>query len=115
MLILLIRRSRLKLTLFLSGGQTKCVSMVIAETASRNVVYKATKLAESIFERQSEMLISEEDLAARSSVSYEENLEDLGCNADLYVFNDETFEGCSSSYESIQRRSDVQTDSYDYF
>ena len=67
--------------------------MVIAKTASRNVVYKAIKLGESIFERQSEMLMSEEDLAARSYVTYEEYLEDLGYKADLYVFNDEMVEG----------------------
>ena len=48
---------------------SKCISMVIAKTASRNVVYKATKLAESIFERQSEMLIMPE--------ANEEDLEDL--------------------------------------
>ena len=60
--------------------------MVIAKTASRNVVYKAIKLGESIFERQSEMLISEEDLASGSSVSYEEDLEDLGYNENLYMF-----------------------------
>ena len=83
---------------------SKYISMFIAKTASRNVVYKATKLAESIFERQSEMLMPKEDLTTTSSVTYEEYLEDLGYNADLYVFNDETFEGCSSSYECIQRR-----------
>ena len=60
--------------------------MAIAKTASRNVVYKAIKLGESIFERQSEMLISEEDLASGSSVSYEEDLEDLGYNENLYMF-----------------------------
>ena len=56
--------------------------MVIAKTAStsRNVVYKATKSGESIFERQSEMFMPEEDLAAKSSVTYEEDLEDLGYN-----------------------------------
>ena len=30
---------------------SKCISMVIAKAASRNVAYKATKLGESIFER----------------------------------------------------------------
>ena len=34
---------------------SKCISVVIAKTASRNVVYKAIKLGKSIFERQSEM------------------------------------------------------------
>ena len=52
------------------------------------MVYKATKLGESIFERQSEMLMPEEELGSQSSVSYEEDFEDLSSNADLYVFND---------------------------
>ena len=51
--------------------------MVIAKTASTNVVYKAIKLGDSMFERQSEMSIPEEDLVPRSSVSYEEDLVDL--------------------------------------
>jgi len=69
--------------------------MVIAKTASRNVVYKAIKLGESIFERQSEMLMPEEELevGSQSSVSYEEDFEDLSNNADLYVFNDQTVQG----------------------
>ena len=41
---------------------SKCISMVIAKTASRNVVYKANKLGESMFARQSEMLMPEEEL-----------------------------------------------------
>ena len=78
--------------------------MVIAETASRNVVYKATELGESIFERQSEMLIPEEDLAVRSSVTNEEDLKDLGYNADLYVFNDQTVEGYRNTNIDINSR-----------
>ncbi len=44
-------------------------------------------LGESIFERQSEMLIPEEDLVATKSVAHVEDLEDLGYNynVDLYV------------------------------
>ena len=75
--------------------------MVIAETASRNVVYKATELGESIFERQSEMLIPEEDLAVRSSVTNEEDLKDLGYNADLYVFDDQTVEGYRNTNTNV--------------
>ena len=67
---------------------SKCISMVIAKTASRNVVYKTIKLGESIFERQSEMLMPGEELGSQSPVSYEEDFEDLSSNADLYVFND---------------------------
>ena len=49
---------------------SKCISMVIAKTASRNVVYKATKLVKSTFERQSKMLMREEDLAEINSLTY---------------------------------------------
>ena len=72
---------------------SKCISMVIAKTASRNVVYKANKLGESMFARQSEMLMPEEELGSQSPVSYEEDFEDLSSNADLYVFNDQMVQG----------------------
>ena len=74
---------------------SKCISTVIAKTASRNVVYRAIKLGESIFERQcqSEMLMPEEELGSESPVSYEEDFEDLSHNADLHVFNDQTVQG----------------------
>ena len=72
---------------------SKCISMVIAKTASRNVIYKANKLGESMFVRQSEMLIPEEELGSQSPVSYEEDFEDLSSNVDLYVFNDQMAQG----------------------
>ena len=72
---------------------SKCISMVIAKTASRNVVYKANKLGESMFARQSEMSMPEEELGSQSPVSYEEDFEDLSSNADLYVFNDQMVQG----------------------
>ena len=69
--------------------------IVIAKTASssRNVIYKANKLGESMLARQSEMLIPEEELGSQSPVSYEEDFEDLSSNVDLYVFNDQMVEG----------------------
>ena len=67
--------------------------MVIAKTASRNVAYKANKLGESMFARQSEMLMPEEELGSQSPVSYEEDFEELSSNADLYVFNDQMAQG----------------------
>ena len=74
---------------------SKCISMVIAKTPSRNVVYKAIKLGESIFERQSEMLMPEEELGSQSPVSYEEDFEELSSNTDLYlyVFNHQMVQG----------------------
>ena len=67
--------------------------MVIAKTASRNVAYKANKLGELMFARQSEMLMPEEELGSQSPGSYEEDFEDLSSNADLYVFNDQMAQG----------------------
>ena len=72
---------------------SKCISMVIAKTASRNVVYKANKLGESMFARQSEMLMPEVELGSQSPVSYEEDFEELSSNADLYVFNHQMVQG----------------------
>ena len=63
---------------------SKCISMVIAKTASRNVVYKANKLGESMFARQSEMLMPEEELGSQSPVSYEEDFEDLKVATRIY-------------------------------
>ena len=51
--------------------------MVIAMRASRNVPFKATKLGDSIFARQSEILMPE-DVATASSFTHEEDLDDLG-------------------------------------
>ena len=59
----------------------------------RNVVYKANRLGESMFARQSEMLMPEEELGSQSPVSDEEDFEDLSSNADLYVFNDQMVQG----------------------
>ena len=67
--------------------------MVIAKTTSRNVAYKANKLGELMFARQSEMLMPEEELGSQSPGSYEEDFEDLSSNADLYVFNDQMAQG----------------------
>ena len=65
---------------------SKCISMVIAKTASRNVAFKSAKLAESVFAGQSDVLISQ---VATEGLSSDEadHLEDLGRNADLYIFN----------------------------
>ena len=46
-----------------------------------------------MFAQQSEMLIPEEELGSQSSVSYEEDFEDLSSNVDLYVFNDQMVQG----------------------
>ena len=74
--------------------------MVIAKTASRNVTFKAAKLGDSIFERQSDILMTE--AVTVNSSSHEEDLDDVGCNADLYIiyilltFKQDVLQGCSN-------------------
>ena len=58
-----------------------CISMVI--------------LLDSIFERQSETLATE--AVTVHTPSHEEDLDDVGCNADLYAFKQGVFQGCSCS------------------
>ena len=62
---------------------SKCISMVIAKTASRNVAFKAVRLSDSIFDRQSEILMTE--AVQVNSPSHEEDFDGVGCNADLYA------------------------------
>ena len=62
---------------------SKCISMVIAKTASRNVAFKAAMLGDSTFDRQSEILMTE--AATVNSPSQEEDFDDVGYNAELYA------------------------------
>ena len=63
---------------------SKCISMVIAKTASRNVAFKAARLGDSIFDRQSETLRTE--AAQVNSPSHEEDFDDVcSCIVDLYA------------------------------
>ena len=69
----------------------KCISVVIAKTASRNVAFKATRMRDSIMEGQDRFIMRKSD---NSDVDWredcEEDLADVGYNADLYVVNQET-------------------------
>ena len=58
--------------------------MVIAKTASRSVAFEAAKIVESAFAGQSEILTREP--ATVDAPTDEEALDDLGRNADLYIF-----------------------------
>ena len=64
--------------------------MAIAKTASRNVAFKVAKMRRSIMEDQDKLIISnsqrlEEDLEPIDNTV----MEDLGYNADLYIFEQE--------------------------
>ena len=67
---------------------SKCISMAIAKTASRNVAFKVAKMREAIMEDQDEFLMRSSD---QTEVGLENNnatfLEDAAQNADLYIAN----------------------------
>ncbi len=67
---------------------SKCISMAIAKTASRNVAFKVAKMREAIMEGQDELLMrnsgqTEGGLEANNAAF----LEDVAQNADLYIAN----------------------------
>ena len=67
---------------------SKCISMAIAKTASRNVAFKVAKMREAIMEDQDEFLMRN---SGQTEVGLETNnaafLEDVAQNADLYIAN----------------------------
>ena len=69
---------------------SKCISVVIAKTASRNVAFKVAKMREAIMEDQDEFLMRNSE---HTDVDVEANnraqLEDVAQNADLYIANQE--------------------------
>ena len=73
--------------------------MVIAKTASRNVAFKAAGLSDSIFDHQSEILMTE--AATVDSPSQEDDFDDVGCNAELYASRQDAFQGFSISVSYI--------------
>ena len=61
---------------------TKCISMVIAKTASRNVAFKSDKLMDALFrEGQSG--------PQTPQTVFDADFEGLTSNAELYIFNQE--------------------------
>ena len=67
---------------------SKCISVAIAKTASRNVAFKVAKMREAIMEDQDEFLMRN---SGQTEVGLETNnaafLEDAAQNADLYIAN----------------------------
>ena len=68
--------------------RSKCISVVITKTASRNVAFKVAKMREAIMEDQDEFLMRNSEHA---DVDVDTNnrayLEDVAQNADLYIAN----------------------------
>ena len=61
---------------------TKCISMVIAKTASRNVAFKSDKLIDALFQDQSVAQTRQSFIDAVTA-----DFEGLVRNAELYIFN----------------------------
>ena len=69
---------------------SRCISMATAKTASRNVAFKVARMREAIMQDQDEFITRNanfEDVV--SEANDRAILEDIGCNADLYIANQE--------------------------
>merc|ERR1712185_446609 len=67
---------------------SKCISMAIAKTASRNVAFKVAKMREAIMEDQDEFLMRNAEYAdVDVYTNNRAHLEDVAQNADLYIAN----------------------------
>ena len=67
---------------------SKCISMAIAKTASRNVAFKVAKMREAIMEDQDEFLMRNAECAdVDMHTNNRAHLEDVAQNADLYIAN----------------------------
>ena len=78
------KQSRVKSTM---RWWTKCVSMVIAKTTSKNIAAKAGKMSEVVSDAQASFA-TPEARGQEASLEYE-SLDDVEHNADLYIFNHE--------------------------
>ena len=66
--------------------------MAIAKTASRNVAFKVARMRDAILKDQDEFITRETNFEDVALVANDRaNLEDVGCNADLYTANQEDF------------------------
>ena len=80
----------------------KCISAVIAKTASRNVAFKARKLSDSIMESQDSFIMREfEDAEVYFGDDCEEIVADAGNNADLYAANQGSTELINEAYTEV--------------
>ena len=71
---------------------TRCISMAIAKTASRNVAFKVARMRDAIMKDQDEFITREVSFDDDALVANDRaNLDDVVCNADLYIANQEDF------------------------
>ena len=66
--------------------------MAIAKTASRNVAFKVARMRDAIMKDQDEFITREVNFDDGALVANDRaNLDDVVCNADLYIANQEDF------------------------
>ena len=66
--------------------------MAIAKTASRNVAFKVARMRDAIMKDQDEFITREVNFDDSALVANDRaNLDDVVCNADLYIANQEDF------------------------
>ena len=66
--------------------------MAIAKTASRNVAFKVARMRDAIMKDQDEFITREVNFDDGALVAKDRaNLDDVVCNADLYIANQEDF------------------------
>ena len=85
-----VKQSRVRSTM---RWWTKCISMVIAKTASRNVAFKTNVMCQAVLEAQSSFVMPETMDQEASSQKCSLNDGDVVHNVDLYVFNHEVVNG----------------------
>ena len=61
---------------------TKCISIVIAKTASRNVAFKSDKLMDALFQEG-------QSASQTPQTLFDADFEGLASNAELYIFDQE--------------------------
>ena len=65
---------------------SKCISMAIAKTASRNVAFKVAKMRDSVMEDQDDLILRKPECdEVGSELNANAAVEDVGHNADLYI------------------------------
>ena len=81
-----VKQSRVRSTM---RWWTKCISMVIAKTASRNIAFKADMMSQAVLEAQTSFVTPE--ARGQEASSERDSLDDdnVERNADLYIFNHE--------------------------
>ena len=72
---------------------TKCISMVIAKTASGDIAFKADMMSQAVLGAQTSFVTPEARGQDASSERYSCDDDDVEHNADLYIFNHEVAHG----------------------